>query len=91
MDELRRILAEELGQRNVEEEPHSLKEVMREFFHRFNLHQTPIQEAAIRPIFYGENALLVSATASGKTEAVGVPPFLVPPTMRDFLPFPLVV
>lgn len=73
MDEFYKVLAEELGQEEVKGESRSLREVKREFFHRFNLGQTPIQRAAIEPVFAGKNALLVSATASGKTEAVVVP------------------
>jgi len=43
------------------------------FLHKHQQQFTEIQSQAIRPIYAGENALLMSSTASGKTEAVVIP------------------
>lgn len=43
------------------------------FLHKHKQQFTDIQSQAIQPIYTGENALLISSTASGKTEAVTIP------------------
>jgi len=43
------------------------------FLHKHQQQFTNIQSQAIQPIYSGENALLISSTASGKTEAVAIP------------------
>jgi len=43
------------------------------FLHRYQQQFTEIQSQAIQSIYAGENALLISSTASGKTEAVAIP------------------
>jgi len=43
------------------------------FLHKHQQQFTDIQSQAIHPIYGGENALLISHTASGKTEAVVIP------------------
>ncbi|MCD6099608.1 MAG: DEAD/DEAH box helicase [Candidatus Marinimicrobia bacterium] len=43
------------------------------FLHKHQQQFTEIQSQAIQPIYAGENALLISSTASGKTEAVVIP------------------
>lgn len=43
------------------------------FLYKHQQQFTDIQSQAIQPIYAGENALLISSTASGKTEAVVIP------------------
>ena len=43
------------------------------FLHKHQQQFTEIQIQAIEPIYSGENVLLISSTASGKTEAVAIP------------------
>ncbi len=43
------------------------------FLHMHQQQFTQIQSQAIQPIYAGENALLISSTASGKTEAAVIP------------------
>ncbi|HSH05900.1 MAG TPA: DEAD/DEAH box helicase [Anaerolineae bacterium] len=56
--------------------PHTIKKQIPHtwpLFFRRHGHFTPIQERAIPPILQGQDALLISATASGKTEAALAP------------------
>jgi len=50
-----------------------LDKAITEFLHKHQQQFTDIQHQAIPPIYAGENALLISSTASGKTEAVFIP------------------
>jgi ATP-dependent Lhr-like helicase len=43
------------------------------FLYKHQQQYTDIQSQVIQPIYSGENALLISNTASGKTEAVAIP------------------
>ena len=43
------------------------------FLHQHHEQLSDIQQSAINPIYHGENALLISSTASGKTEAACIP------------------
>ncbi len=71
--EFEKALAEELGLRAGEEIHPALDRAEAAFFSQHYRQKTEIQKKAIAPIFSGKNALLVSATASGKTEAAVVP------------------
>jgi len=50
-----------------------LDQVVSVFLHQHHEQLRPIQEVAIKPIYKGENVVLISSTASGKTEAVTIP------------------
>ena len=50
-----------------------LEQAKVEFLHRHLRPEAPIQSQAIYPIYRGKDAILVSATASGKTEAAMIP------------------
>lgn len=67
-----KMLQEELGEETVDRSP-LLDSSKSAFLHQHEGQLTPIQRASIPRIYAGKNALLVSATASGKTEAVGIP------------------
>ncbi len=43
------------------------------FLHKHQQQFTDIQSQTIQPVYAGKNALLISSTASGKTEAVAIP------------------
>jgi len=72
-DDFQKVLAEELGLEGAEEKDATLKLVEETFFGQHYHQKTDIQKKAIDPIFLGRNALIISATASGKTEAAIVP------------------
>lgn len=71
--EFEKALAEELELQPAEEIHPALDRAESAFFSQHYRQKTDIQKQAITPIFSGKNALLVSATASGKTEAAVVP------------------
>ena len=72
-DDFQKVLAEELGLSISQERDPTLKLVEETFFGQHYHQKTDIQKKAIDPIFLGTNALIISATASGKTEAAIVP------------------
>ena len=51
----------------------SLRTSVSTFLHKYYEQFTDIQSKSIQEIYDGENALLVSQTASGKTEATVIP------------------
>lgn len=53
--------------------PISLKNAMSAFLHQHHNQLTDIQARAVQPIYEGEDAILISGTASGKTEAAVIP------------------
>lgn len=53
--------------------PASLKRAVTAFLHQHYNQLREIQAKAIQPIYEGENAILISGTASGKTEAAVIP------------------
>ena len=53
--------------------PASLQQARSAFLHQHQQQYKEIQSKAVVPIYNGQNALLVSATASGKTEAAAIP------------------
>ena len=53
--------------------PISLKSAISAFLHQHHNQLTDIQAKAVQPIYKGENAILISGTASGKTEAAVIP------------------
>jgi len=53
--------------------PVSLRTTISAFLHRYHNQLTDIQAEAVQPIYKGENAILISGTASGKTEAAVIP------------------
>ena len=68
----REMLQEELGVESTD--PSRLLESAKSaFLHQHQGQLTAIQQASVPVIYAGKNALLVSATASGKTEAVTIP------------------
>ncbi|HYK87885.1 MAG TPA: DEAD/DEAH box helicase, partial [Acidobacteriota bacterium] len=71
--EFDRSLARELGLEIPHQSRSTLERAERAFLSQHYGQKTQIQENAIDPIFLGRNALLVSPTASGKTEAALVP------------------
>ena len=72
--EIERNLLEKLG---VLDDSHRvdplLKEAKREFLFKFHQQLNEIQREAIDPIYQGQDAILISSTASGKTEAAVIP------------------
>lgn len=72
-DDFQKVLAEELGLEADQEKHPTLKLVEETFFGQHYQQKTEIQKKTIDPIFLGRNALIISATASGKTEAAIVP------------------
>ena len=72
-DDFQKALAEELGLEADQEKHPTLKLVEEAFFGQHYQQKTEIQKKVIDPIFLGSNALIISATASGKTEAAIVP------------------
>lgn len=72
-DDFQKVLAEELGLEADQEKYPTLKLVEEAFFGQHYHQKTEIQKKTIDPIFLGRNALIISATASGKTEAAIVP------------------
>ena len=72
-DDFQKVLAEELGLEGAKEKDPTLKLVEETFFGQHYHQKTDIQKKAIDTIFLGSNALIISATASGKTEAAIVP------------------
>lgn len=71
--EFEKVLAGELGLEAEEKIHPALDRAEAAFLSQHYRQKTEIQKQAIPPIFLGRNALLVSATASGKTEAAIVP------------------
>jgi len=66
------MLQEELGEKPTG--PSRLLESAKSaFLHQHQGQLTAIQQASVPVIYVGKNVLLVSATASGKTEAVAIP------------------
>lgn len=72
MDSWQELLKEE-GFGEPEVKNRLLENAIATFLHRHGHQLTKIQKEAINPIFAGENALLISNTASGKTEAAVIP------------------
>ena len=72
-DLFEKTLTEELGLTPGVEIPHGLEIVDNAFYSHFYKQKTQIQKQSAAHIFAGRNALLVSATASGKTEAAVAP------------------
>ena len=72
-DNFQKVLADELGLEGAKEKDPTLKLVEETFFGQHYHQKTDIQKKAIDTIFLGSNALIISATASGKTEAAIVP------------------
>lgn len=72
-DDFQKVLAEELGLEADQEKHPTLKLVEEAFFGQHYQQKTEIQKKTIDPIFLGRNALIISTTASGKTEAAIVP------------------
>ena len=72
-DELSDFLIGELGFIPKGPQRPGLEGAIRAFLGQHLEQRTPIQELAIELIYDGADALLISATASGKTEACGRP------------------
>ncbi len=72
-DNFQKVLADELGLEADQEKHPTLRLVEEAFFGQHYQQKTEIQKKTIDPIFLGSNALIISATASGKTEAAIVP------------------
>jgi ATP-dependent helicase Lhr and Lhr-like helicase len=68
-----RSLARELGRQITDQSHSTLERVERAFLSQHYGQKTHIQGKAVEPIFQGRNALIVSPTASGKTEAAVMP------------------
>ena len=66
-------LLKEIGFKEKPEPDVLLKNAVSAFLHQHQEQFNDIQSKAIYPIYVGENALLISSTASGKTEAVCIP------------------
>lgn len=73
VDNFNEVLAKVLGLEASQSKNPALRLVEEVFFGRHYHQQTEIQKRAIDPIFSGRSALILSATASGKTEAAVVP------------------
>ena len=68
-----KALAGELGIEPRVENNSILDQALIAFFSQHYRQKTEIQNKAISPIYFGKNALVLSATASGKTEAAVCP------------------
>jgi ATP-dependent Lhr-like helicase len=71
--EFETALAQELGLEPRVETDRILEQALTAFFSQHYRQKTDIQCKAVSPIYLGKNALVVSATASGKTEAAVCP------------------
>lgn len=66
-------LLKKIGFEEVSKPDVLLENATSAFLHQHHEQFTDIQSKAVLPIYDGENALLISSTASGKTEAVCIP------------------
>jgi ATP-dependent Lhr-like helicase len=71
-DELSKFLISALGFEASNEFP-GLERAEKAFLGNYFLQRRPIQEKSIRDIYKGNDVLMISATASGKTEAALIP------------------